>query len=251
MPLHLLQPGQAGRCGLLVSLVVLVVACGTDRVPLPTVTPTATPYPVAGSVITREDFGEEWPLTVREAYLFCAQPNVVWVRLGQTLYPINEKSKFWLPRLKPGAAIRDLDRIRIHGRSIAGLIIEGLDLCEAASSPSSSATPTATTTSTPRFMLTPTSTSTQTTGEALWEILGPPPDCERADAMTERAKLSIWNALVTAQDRAAERADRLGVPVDYDAINRAVADRFDISVDTSECILLEGGREWWPLPPLP
>lgn len=97
----------------------------------------------------------------------------------------------------------------------------------------------------------PTPMPTLTPGEAIQDLVGPSPDCARANAMSDRAKLNLWNAHVTAQDRAVERVERTGGRVDYAAIKRAIAVRFNVSINTVDCIRLEGQMEWWPLPPTP
>ena len=98
-------------------------------------------------LVSRSDFGSQWPLAVSEARLFCEPVNVpgvslqmkaVWVEVSEWLYPLNGTAITWLPELRPDADIGDLERIWRNDPSHPGLglkvnvgplIGRGLELC--------------------------------------------------------------------------------------------------------------------------
>ena len=69
--------------------------------------------------------------------------------------------------------------------------------------------------------------------------------------LSESKKRTIWNDLVTSQDRAVIRSRRGGGAVDYKAIDQEVARAHGVSLDMLDCIDQEAFAEDWDLPPWP
>ena len=89
-----------------------------------------------GDPIERADYGDDWPLTVGEAKLYCDKESMVWVETGGNAYPLNGTAMTWLANLHPNKKVRNLEDIwrenpDIPGTriSIGGLINDGLSLC--------------------------------------------------------------------------------------------------------------------------
>ena len=66
--------------------------------------------------------------------------------------------------------------------------------------------------------------------------------------MSKAAKVAVWNAAVTAQDRAVARQAKTGRAPDYRAIDEQIARRFGISLKVLACIDYQAQKELWPFP---
>ena len=63
-----------------------------------------------GKTMSQEDYGDDWPLTVSEAKLFC-EHDMVWVEAKGRAYPVNGTAMNALPKRRPDLAIRDIKNI--------------------------------------------------------------------------------------------------------------------------------------------
>ena len=63
-----------------------------------------------GEFISAEDYGDDWPLTVESARLFC-KANMVWVEVNDKAYPVNGTAMTALDSGDTDKLIRDVKAI--------------------------------------------------------------------------------------------------------------------------------------------
>ena len=96
-----------------------------------------------GPTVSSTEYGDDWPLTIPEASLFCQRINyrlkMVWAEHEDVSYPLNGTAKAHLDRAKPTLNVRPLETIwRFDDRfaeigariPVYPLIQDGLKLCK-------------------------------------------------------------------------------------------------------------------------
>lgn len=90
-----------------------------------------------GSVMVKqEDYGEQWPLTVPEAELFCKEYYSIYVKVGEKRYGVNGTGSTYVKKNYPSARgdLEDIWRADPRGIvprvSITPLIEAGEELCD-------------------------------------------------------------------------------------------------------------------------
>lgn len=89
----------------------------------------STSQPPPGKVVSKADYGEQWPLTVPSGTLRCSGAGAVTIEVDGTVYAVNGTAmglKRWPDVEKIWAPDPKTEGLKI---SIGGLISDGLKLC--------------------------------------------------------------------------------------------------------------------------